>query len=78
MEKTTPANSLPSITGLGQRSSVSWQGLIRRRVMISRDCGDDVDLNCLELCLPLDSNVASDQPDEAVQRVGGSHRGIPV
>jgi len=30
-----------------------------------------LDLNCLESCLPLDSNVASDQPDEAVQRVGG-------
>ena len=36
-----------------------------------RICGDDVDLNWLESCLPLDSNVASDQPDEAVQRVGG-------
>jgi hypothetical protein len=34
-------------------------------------------LNCLESCLPLDSNVASDQPDEAVQRVGGSHPGNP-
>ena len=40
-------------------------------MMISRDCGDDVDLNSLELYLPLDSNVVSDQPDEAVQRVGG-------
>ncbi|MGO8901161.1 MAG: Hsp20/alpha crystallin family protein, partial [Isosphaeraceae bacterium] len=39
--------------------------------MISRDCGDEIDLNSLELYLPLDSNVASDQPDEAVQRVGG-------
>ena len=32
--------------------------------MIFRDCGDDVDRNCLESCLSLDSNVASDQPDE--------------
>src|SRR5690349_12027937 len=29
------------------------------------------DPNCLESCFPLDSNGASDQPDEAVQRVGG-------
>src|SRR5512135_3153325 len=43
--------------------------------MISRDCGDDVDRNCLESCLPLDLNVASDQPDEAVQRVGGLSSG---
>jgi hypothetical protein len=31
----------------------------------------------LESCLPLGSNVASDQPDEDVQRVGGSHLGNP-
>jgi hypothetical protein len=61
------------------RGSETWQreGRKHPRVMISRDCGDDVDLNCLESCLPLDSNVASDQPDEAVQRVGGSHPGNP-
>ena len=59
------------------RGSETWQKEARKhpRVMISRDCGDDVDLNCLESCLPLDSNVASDQPDEAVQRVGGLSSG---
>ena len=41
------------------------------------DCGDDVDLNCLDSSLPLDSNVASDQPDEAVQRFEGAHLGNP-
>jgi hypothetical protein len=31
----------------------------------------------LKSCLPLDLNVASDQPDEGVPRVGGSHLGNP-
>jgi hypothetical protein len=31
-----------------------------------------LELNCLESCLPLDSNVALDQPDETVQRIGGA------
>ena len=31
----------------------------------------------LKSCLPLGSSVASDQPDEDVQRVGGSHLGNP-
>jgi HSP20 family protein len=45
--------------------------------MVSRDDGDDIDQNCLEPYRPLDSNVASDQPDETAQRVGGSHLGNP-
>src|SRR5208337_2482317 len=65
------------LTGNGPyRGSETWQreGRKHPRVMISRDCGDD-GLNCLESCLPLDSNIASNQPDEAVQRVGGLSSG---
>ena len=41
--------------------------------MISRDCGDEVDLNCLASCLPLDSNVVWINRMRPSTGSGGSH-----
>ena len=47
-----------------------WLGLRQTAATISRDRGHDFDRNRLESSHAPNSNVVSDQPDEAVQRLG--------